>query len=136
MVPNKTQPTKLSVQAFISSLEDNQKLECEILVKLLGEITKLQPILWGKIIGFGSYHYKYPSGREGDYLRIGFAPRKSGIAIYIINGFADYQIELSKLGNHKTGVGCLNIKKLDLIDLDILKTICEDSWNKMNSKYE
>src|SRR3982074_2538336 len=114
MAGNKTKPTKLSVAAFIDTLTDQTKrADAETLVKLMRSAAGEKPKMWGpSIIGFGSYHYKYDRGREGDMPLIGFSPRKPATVLYGMTGFSDSETLLAKLGKHTTGKGCLYIKKL------------------------
>ncbi len=135
MPENKTIPTTNSVIGYIELLENKaQKTDSYTLIELMKEISQKEPILWGdSIIGFGSYHYKYKSGREGDMMLLGFSPRKTNFSIYIMNGFESYQELLKKLGKHKTGKSCLYLKNLAAIDFSILKELLADSYSKMNS---
>jgi hypothetical protein len=105
------------------------------LVSLLADVSGYRPNLQGSIIGFGKYHYKYESGREGDSMVIAFSPRKQNIAIYIMPGFSNYQSQLKKLGKHKVGKSCLYINKLADIDLEVLKEIASLSVKDMQNKY-
>jgi hypothetical protein len=118
MADSKTKPTKLSVAAFIDALPDESKrADAEALVKLMQSATGEKPKMWGpSIIGFGSYHYTYESGREGDMPLAGFSPRKAATVLYGVTGFSDAQALLAKLGKHTTGKGCLYIKKLADVD--------------------
>ena len=103
---------------------------------MMQEATGCEPKMWGaSMIGFGSYHYKYDSGREGDFMLVGFAPRKSNISVYIIPGFSDYESELEKLGKHKTGKSCLYINKLEEVDKNVLQHLISDSVVRMRKKY-
>ena len=122
MADNKTQPTKLSVAAFIDGLTDRTKrADVKALVKLIQSATGEKPKMWGpSIIGFGSYHYKYESGREGDMPLAGFSPRKAATVLYCMTGFSDSEALLAKLGKHTTGKGCLYIKKLADVDHNVL----------------
>lgn len=123
MADNKTQPTKVSVAAFIDALPDQTKRsDAKQLVKLMQSATGEKPTMWGpSIIGFGSYHYKYDSGREGDMPVIGFSPRKAATVLYGMNG--DSGGLLAKLGRHTTGKGCLYIKKLADVDHKVLEAL-------------
>jgi hypothetical protein len=114
MADNKTKPTKVSVSAFIDALTDETKrADAKVLVKLMQSATGEKPKMWGpSIIGFGSYHYKYESGREGDMPIAGFAPRKGATVVYGLTGFSDSEALRAKLGKHTTGVGCLYIRSL------------------------
>ena len=96
------------------------------------ETTNAKPKMWGdSIVGFGSYHYKYASGREGDWFLTGFSPRKQNLTIYIMPGFEKYETLLNKLGRHSTGKSCLYIKKIENVDLDVLKELIEQSVQQM-----
>lgn len=97
------------------------------------EVTGAEPRLWGSsIVGFGDYHYKYESGREGDWFVTGFSPRKQNLTLYIMAGFDNYDQLLSRLGKYKTGKSCLYINKLDDVDLDVLKELVAQSAAHMN----
>ena len=103
---------------------------------MMRRITGEEPRLWGpSIIGFGEYHYKYESGREGDFMRVGFSPRKANLVLYIMPGFARHDALLDRLGKHKTGKSCLYINKLDDVDRDVLETLIAESWAAMAEKY-
>ncbi|QQX82126.1 DUF1801 domain-containing protein [Shewanella sp. KX20019] len=133
----KTQPTNADVNAFIAQKVDGQKLQdCKVLLNLLTKLTGQTATMWGtSIIGFGQYHYKYASGREGDWPLVGFSPRKNGITVYIMNGFSDYEALLAKLGKYKIGKSCLYIKSLSGIDIEVLSCIIVDSIEKMTNIY-
>ena len=120
----KTQPTAASVTDYINSIENEQKRKDSlVLVEIMQNATGETPILWSNsIIGFGIKRYKSPAtGREVDWLKMGFAPRKSNLSVYISVGIKEHAEALAKLGKHKTGVGCLYINKLNDIDLEVLK---------------
>ena len=123
MAENKTQPAKQNPKEFIKTVEDEQKRKDSLLLlDLMKKITGEKPIMWGpSIIGYGKYHYKYDSGREGDFLKVGFSPRKQNLTVYIMPGFKKYETLLKKLGPHKSSVSCLYIKRLSDIDLKILE---------------
>jgi len=123
MAKNKTTENTLSVEDFINSVKDETKRkDCFSLIELMKKLTKLEPKMWGaSIVGFGSHHYKYESGHEGDSPNIAFSPRASSIAIYLSGYFKDREILLEKFGKHKTDKGCINIKTLADIDTTILK---------------
>ncbi|ROR72166.1 DUF1801 domain-containing protein [Bogoriella caseilytica] len=108
--------------------------DARTLLALMAEVTGEQPVLHrGGIIGFGTYHYQYASGREGDSIAAGFAPRKAATTIYLMNGVDRYTAELAELGPHTLGVGCLYIKDLSAIDLDALRAIVRDSYETLTS---
>jgi hypothetical protein len=125
MTDNKTKPTKVSVAAFIAALTDETKrADAKALVKLMQSATGEKPKMWGSsIIGFGSYHYTYESGREGDMPLAGFSPRKAAIVLYGVTGFSEAEPLLAKLGKHTTGKGCLYIKRLADVDPKVMKSL-------------
>jgi hypothetical protein len=129
MVENKTKATQSSVMDFINALADPAKrADAKALVKLMQSAAGEKPKMWGpSIIGFGSYHYTYDSGREGDMPRIAFSPRKAATVLYNLTGFSDSEALLAKLGKHSTGKGCLYIKKLADVDQQVLKTMIRKS---------
>lgn len=130
MAEIKTVQTEASVEDFLNLVEDDQKREdCFEIVKMMKQVTKKEPKMWGPaIIGFGSYHYKYESGREGDSPQIGFSPRKQNITLYILSG--DENPLLQKLGKHSTGKVCLYIKKLADVDKKVLLELIKESYAK------
>jgi len=125
MADNKTQATKASVASFVEALADQSRRgDAKALIKLMKKATGEQPKMWGpSIIGFGSYHYKYDSGREGDMPLIGFSPRKAATVLYGLIGSSDSKALLPKLGKHTTGKGCLYIKKLADVDQKVLEAM-------------
>lgn len=136
MAELKTKPTKSSVEKFLNKVEDKKKQEDSFKVlELMKKITKEEPKMWGpSIVGFGKYHYKYASGREGDFFLTGFSPRKQSLTIYIISGFKKFDGLMKKLGKFKTGSSCLYIKKLEDVDLKILKELISQSVKYMKNK--
>ena len=133
LVEIKTKPTKASVEEFINTLNDEQKRKDSfVLMKMMKEATGEEPVLWSSsVIGFGNKRYKSPTtGREVDWLLIGFSPRKANLSLYISLGIKENIAALEILGKHKTGVGCLYINKLEDIDLNILKGMIEASLNR------
>ena len=137
MSGNKTVPTKASVEAFIEAVPQEEKRnDCFKLLEVMQSITGEAPVMWGPgIIGFGSYHYRYDSGREGDMLMTGFSPRSQNISLYIMSGFGRYESLLKKLGKYKTGKSCLYVKRLSDINMEILEELIRDSYNHCKSKY-
>lgn len=125
MADLKTKPTGRSVARFLDSITDERtRKDCRTLVRIMKQATKAAPKMWGpSIVGFGSYHYKYASGREGDFFLTGFSPRKQAMTVYIMAGFKRYDALLGKLGNHKTGKSCLYIKRLEDVDMETLKKL-------------
>jgi hypothetical protein len=137
MAEAKTKPTKLSVDKFIKSQPDAQVREdCAVISKLMSEATGEEPKMWGpSIVGFGSYHYKYASGREGDMPIVGFSPRKQNLTLYVLwYGFEEQADLLKKLGKHTTGKWCLYIKRLSDVDLPTLKKIIKVSVKRTRSR--
>ena len=137
MATNKTQATALSVSAYIDTIADETKrADAKALVKLMQTATGEKAKLWGpSIVGFGSYHYKYDSGREGDMPLIGFSPRKAAIVLYLMLGTGNYEPQLAKLGKHTTGKGCLYIKKLADVDQKALADLIARCVAGMRAKY-
>lgn len=134
---NKTQPTKQKVSEFINEIEDKRKrADCRELMKLMSGVTGNRAKMWGpSIIGYGKYHYKYASGREGDFFLTGFSPRKQALTVYIISGFELNPDLMAKLGKFKTGKSCLYIKSLDDIDRPVLAQLIEESVTYMRKTY-
>jgi len=129
MAEIKTKQNDASVDDFLNSIKDEQvRRDCWTIVDMMREATKEKPQMWGSsIVGFGSYHYKYASGREGDWMVIAFSPRKQNITLYIWPGFEGYGDLLARLGKHSCGKGCIYIKRLSDIDLSTLKKIIKGS---------
>jgi len=137
MTKAKTLPTNNSVTSFVDSLDnERRKKDSHQLLYIFEKITAQPAVLWGTaIVGYGSYHYVYASGREGDWMKTGFSPRKSNMSIYLMNGYDDYQQELKQLGKFKKGKSCLTVNKLEDIDLDILSKMIAHSYQWMCDKY-
>jgi hypothetical protein len=129
MADNKTKPTEFSVAAFIDALTDQtRRADAKALVRLMQRATGEKPKMWGpSIIGFGSYHYTYDSGREGDMPLAGFSPRKAATVLYMMTGFSGSEALLAKLGTHTTGGACLYIKKLADVDQKVLEALIVQS---------
>ncbi|MBF0280375.1 MAG: DUF1801 domain-containing protein [SAR324 cluster bacterium] len=137
MVKLKTTKNNRSVDVFLEQADPKRREDSQVILDMMREITGEQPAMWGtSIIGFGSYHYKYQSGHEGDSFLTGFSPRKQSLTLYIMPGFSKYESLLNKIGKHKTGKSCLYINKLSDIDLSILREILEDSYSSMIKKYK
>jgi hypothetical protein len=136
MADNKTKPTKLRVAAFIDAITDpTRRADAKALVKLMQNAAGETPKMWGpSIIGFGSYHYRYDSGREGDMPLIGFSPRKAATVLYNMTGSNDSKALLAKLGKHTTGKGCLYIKKLADVDQQVLEAMVVKSLAAMRAR--
>jgi hypothetical protein len=133
MAELKTKVTDASVDKFIRSFSEDRQKDCYAILEMMKKATKQEPKMWGtSIIGFGNYHYKYASGREGDFFITGFSPRKQNLTLYINSGFAEYGSLLGKLGKHTTGKACLYIKKLDDVDTKALKELVTKSVKAMS----
>ena len=130
MAENKTTPNDQDVEQFLNSVDDERKRKDSFtILELMKQVTGLEPRMWGSsIVGFGSYHYKYESGRQGDMILAGFSPRKQNLTLYNMGGFERYDDLIKKLGKHTTGKGCLYIKRLDDVDLPTLKSLIEESF--------
>ena len=137
MAENKTKPTRVGVAAFLKKRASPAQLaDCHELVKMFREITGKLPKMWGpSIVGFDTYHYVYPSGREGDAPLIGFSPRKAELSLYLCPGLEASPQLLAKLGRHKAGAGCLYIRKLDDIDRKVLKQLAKASIAELRRRY-
>ncbi len=137
MAELKTRLNDGNVQAFLNSVEDETKRNDSFtLLELMKQLTGETPKMWGNsIVGFGSYHYVYDSGREGDWFKVGFSPRKQNLTIYIMSGFARYEELLQKLGKHKTGKSCLYIKRLDDVDQPVLEELVTSSVEYITQRY-
>ena len=133
MAELKTKRNKGDVKAFLNSVSDETKRQDSFtILELMKKITGKEPEMWGgSIVGFGSYHYKYASGREADWMLTGFSPRKQNLTLYIMDGFEKYDKLLGKLGKHSTGKSCLYIKKLENIDTDVLEKLVRKSVEYM-----
>ena len=138
MAELKTKRNDQSVEDFLNSVEDKKKREDSFtILKLMKEVTGTEPHMWGgSIVGFGSYHYKYESGREGDWFLTGFSPRKQNLTLYIMSGFRRYDELMKKLGKYKTGKSCLYIKKLEDIDINILKELVAQSVDHVSKTHQ
>ena len=134
---NKTVPREGGVEAFLSSVTPPKRAEdCRAVMAMMASITGEPPVLWGtSIIGFGQYHYRYDSGREGDSMLTGVSPRKASLSIYIMGGFEQHAALLDQLGKHKTGKACLYINKLEDIHRPTLEKLVRRSVRQMRKKY-
>lgn len=137
MSENKTRPTEQSPEDFIASVEhDTRRADARTLLDLMRKITGWEARMWGPaIIGFGEYHYKYESGREGDFMRTGFSPRKANMVVYIMPGYTDFSEILGRLGKHKLGKSCLYINKLADVDMGVLEELIRAGLDDMEKKY-
>ena len=137
---NKTKPTEVDPKDFVAAVEsDKKRADAEVLLDFFDRVTGLKPKMWGpSLIGYGRYHYKYESGREGDMLMTGFSPRKANLVFYIMPGYRsdEMQDKLSRLGKHKLGKSCLYVNKLADINMDVLEEIVVDGVDYMRANYE
>jgi hypothetical protein len=125
MAELKTKPSKASVAKFIESIaDDTTRKDCQVLIRIMKQVTGVTPRMWGpSIVGFGSYHYRYASGREGDWFWTGFSPRKQAITLYLMGGLDEHAALLKRLGKHKTSKGCLYVKRLADLDVPTLERL-------------
>jgi hypothetical protein len=130
MAGNKTKPTPDSVTTFLNKVPDKPlRDDCFTILEMMQTVSKAEPVMWGNaIVGFGSHHYVYESGREGDTVIIGFSPRKQNIAIYLLGGVNKLESELAMLGKHKTGKGCLYINSLRDVNLGVLRAVFDKAF--------
>ena len=137
MAENKTKVTEASVQSYIDAIEDDARhKDCEALARLMTQATGELPVMWGtSIVGFGSYHYKYASGREGDSCLVGFSSRKGDITLYLVADFPGHDDLLAKLGKHKLGKGCLYLKKMTDVDQNVLEQLIAGSYAERRRHY-
>ena len=133
MAELKTKETKASVAVFLKKISDEQRRkDCQTVLNLMKQATGEEPKMWGtSIVGFGTYHYRYASGREGDWPIIGFSPRKTDLTLYIMPGFEKFKSLMAKLGKYKTGKSCLYIKKLDDVAVPVLEKLITKSVERM-----
>jgi len=137
MAEAKTKLTEKSVDSFIATVEDDKVREdCYTIINLMEKVTGEKPKMWGSaIVGFGKYTYKYESGRSGEICMTGFSPRKANITLYVLAGFPEQAELLQDLGKHKSGKGCLYIKKLDDVNINILKSLIKESITFLKERY-
>lgn len=137
MAELKTKKHGGDVGAFLTTIEDDRRREeCRIVHDIMRRVTGEDAAMWGtSIVGFGSYHYKYASGREGDWFLTGFASRKQSLTVYIMPGFSAFDDLMARLGKHKTARSCLYIKKLDDVDLTVLEELINQSVTWMRERY-
>jgi hypothetical protein len=137
MAEVKTKRNNASVAGFLATISDTKKRQdSQALLRLMRQVTGRQPRMWGpSIIGFGSYHYKYDSGREGDWFLTGFSPRKQNMTVYIMPGFDRYPGLIKRLGRFKTGKACLYFRRLEEINREVLKRLIAESVQYLTTKY-
>ncbi|MEZ0242387.1 MAG: DUF1801 domain-containing protein [Sphingomonas sp.] len=137
MVENKTKATEVRAEDFLDAVPDPvRRADGKAVDAMMRRVTGLEPRMWGPtIVGYGSYTYKYDSGHGGTICRIGFSPRKAELVFYVLNDRAGLDAQLAKLGKHKTGKGCLYVKKLADVNMEILEQIARGAWDEMNRRY-
>lgn len=137
MAENKTRPTGASVDAFLAAVADDaRRADCAQLAGLMGRVTGEPAVMWGdSIVGFGSVHYRYDSGREGDMPLVGFSPRKGDLSLYVLSGDEAEAALLTRLGRHKAGKACLNLRRLADVDLAVLEQLVAGAVDAMRRRY-
>jgi hypothetical protein len=137
MTENKTRPTALDPEAVIKAIgDDRRRADIEALDAMMRRVSGAEPVMWGPaMFGYGAYHYRYASGRSGDFFRCGFANQTREIVVYVMSGFSGLGVELSRLGPHKTGKSCLYVKRLDDIGMDVLEHLVVHSIAIMAERY-
>ena len=137
MAQNKTQATEASVGGYLDAIDDpSRRKDCDALVKLMSRVTKQAPKMWGpSIVGFGSYHYQYESGREGDSCLTGFSSRKPDLSVYLVAGFPGQDELLARLGKHKMGKACLYVRKLSDVDVKVLQELVAGSVAEVKRRH-
>lgn len=139
MPENKTKPSTEDVYVFIEQFADTdqKRADSHALIQLMKEVSGFEPYMWGaSIIGFGSYHYKYASGHEGDAPMLGFSPRKAAISLYVFTGLDEHLPQLEKLGKFKMGKACIYVKKLSDIDTAVLTNVMKSTLDFLENTYE
>lgn len=138
----KTKADTGDVDAFIAQIDDSAKRDDSYrLIEMLRAVSGEEPVLWGTMVGFGRYHYKYDSGHEGDAMRVGFAPRKAEFSLYVLSSYAFEDIKdetealLARLGKHRTGKSCLYVKRLSDIDMNVLRELAKLTVERMDRAY-
>ena len=135
---NKTKPTTVDPAAYIASIEhDTRREDALTLLELMGRLSGFEAKMWGPtMVGFGRYHYKYDTGREGDWFMVGFSPRKANQVIYLMPGYENFDDELARLGKHKIGKSCLYINKLADVDLAVVEEMVRYTIDLLHENYE
>ena len=137
MAELKTRPTKASVDKFLNGVDnDSRREDARCVLAIMQRTTHELPTMWGdRIVGFGSYHYRYASGQEGDWPLIGLSPGRRNLTLYIMPGFDDYALLLTRLGKHRTGKSCLYVNRLRDIDMSVLEELIRQSVADMRRRY-
>ena len=135
MTTLKTVPTKASVVSFLASIDDEaRQKDCRALARLMARVTGARPRMWGtSIVAFGDFHYKYASGREGDWFLMGFSPRKTDLTLYLMPGLHECRPFLQALGTHKAGKSCLYVKRLADVKLDVLEALMKHNVARLRA---
>lgn len=138
MAEPRTRPTRASVTAFMAGIEDRQmRADARKVAAMMRRATGKRATMWGpSIVGYDSYHYRYASGREGDFMITGFSPRKQALTIYVMPGFGRFSKLMSKLGKYKTGKSCLYVKRLADVDEAVLERLIQESVAHMRRQYD
>ena len=138
MAEMKTKPTDAAVDASLDAVEDpDRRADCRALLEMMRRVTGVEPKMWaGGMVGFGSYHYHYESGREGDWFIAGFSPRKANLTLYVMAGFDRYDDLMARLGKYKTGKSCLYVKRLSDVDAEVLEQLVRESVAHVSTAYE
>ncbi len=133
----KTRPTDASVEAFLDAVDDERRRsDARVVAGMMAEITGSTGVMWGSsIVGFGTYRYRYASGREGTFFETGFSPRKRALTLYVMAGFSEYEDLLSGLGRHTTGKSCLYVRRVADVDLGVLRDLLARSVDYVRAKY-
>jgi hypothetical protein len=133
----KTKPTDVSVAAFLDGISDERRrADCRAVATIMERATGEKPKMWGpSMVGFGQYHYRYESGREGDWFLTGFSPRKNDLTLYLLSGFDGFDELMKRLGKHKTGKSCLYVKRLSDLDLAVLEQLIVESVAQVRARY-
>ena len=134
MAEAKTKLTGVSPATFINTIDERRRSDCRELIALMRDVTGQPAKMWGAIVGFDSYRVKYANGKEADWPLTGFSPRKQDLVLYLGPGIENKQL-LAKLGKHKTGKGCLYLKRLDDVDRSVLRALIEASVRAMRSRH-
>ena len=137
MAELKTQKNGADVEEFLNAVPDNKKrVDSFRVMQLMQEVTGEEPTMWGtSIVGYGDYHYRYESGREGDWFLVGFSPRKQNLTLYIMSGFDEYDELIGKLGKYKMGKACIYVNKLEDLDEQVLRKLVKKSADHVKAKY-
>ena len=131
----KTKRTGASVKEFLAAVDEDRRDDCQTIVKMMKKATGADPKMWGpSIVGFGDYKYRYPDGREMDWMLAAFSPRKRELVLYIMAGFDSYDELMAKLGKHKSGKSCLYIKRLSDVDTGVLQQLIDDSVKHLRAQ--